>query len=297
MFKIEKDTLFLARHFKYINNRIFKLIIPPIHLHGDEKIELEALKECLSLGISSNVSLEYAKKHGLKHSKVSQYEGGREVIYERDMSLKGKSFANVRNERNNFLKRVKQGEIEIAFDYPYEKLSALNDLWVSQKGRDYGEYGYVIKNIDMFKDHVRNMTLLSEGVPIASELYVCFNDHTWYCSSAISDYNNPLSYGAQRQMYINVFDFVDGLQRVLPGGWTEQGLRRAKLSIPNKVLTKARATPFIKLDDDYWLRIESLKGKGETPKVSEKESKKVKDWHKGCDPDFLLGDLTNTKKS
>ena len=85
LFKIEKDTLFLARHFKYINNRIFKLIIPPIHLHGDEKIELEALKECLSLGISSNVSLEYAKKHGLKHSKVSQYEGGREVIYERDI--------------------------------------------------------------------------------------------------------------------------------------------------------------------------------------------------------------------
>ena len=287
LFKIEHETLFLARHFKYINNKIFKLMIPPIHLHGDEQIEFLALNECLSAGISSNATKEYAQKHKLKYATLSQYVVAREVMYERDMNLGGKRYQNIRHERRKFFKRIEQKETELVLDYPYEKLMPLNEVWIKQKGKDYGEYGYVIKNIEFFKDYVRNITLLSNGKPIASQLYVIFNEHTWYCSSAISDFENPYSHGAQRQMYINIFDYVEKLQRVLPGGWTEDGLRKSKLSIPNKILTRVRLKPYVQLDEDYWQRIELLKGKSKKSKVSVKDSP-MKDWQHGYELDYLI---------
>ena len=297
LFKIENDTLLLARHFKYINNRIFKLMIPPIHLHGDVNVELEALRQCLSNGISSNVTKEYAQKHKLKYATLSQYVGAREIMYERGMDLSGKKFKKQRNERNKFINRISRGETELVLDHPYENLRELNEIWSSQKGKDYGEYGYVIKNIEVFKDHVRNLTLLCNGTPIVSQLYICFNDHTWYCSSAISDFENPYSHGVQRQMDISIFDYVQGLQRVLIGGWTEDGLRRSKLSIPHTLLTKVRAKPFVKLEDEYWMKIEELKGKkaGKKPKTPKTE-RAMKDWQNGYELDYLISLENDFKK-
>lgn len=274
LFKTEHDTLLLARHFKYINNKIFKLMIPPIHLHGDEQVELQALLQCLKKGIDSNVTKEYAIKHGLEFSTVSQFVGGREVIYEKDaMNLEGKDYRKLRYERNRFKKLLETEGITLVLDHPYDDLRKLNEKWIALKGKDYGEFGYVIENRRFFHPHIRNFTLLSEGLPIASQLYVSFTDHTWYCSASITDFEHPHSLRVQRSMKIEVFNHVEGLERILTGGWTEEGLRESKTTIPHKILTKVRARGYSKLDADYWQRIELLKGKpAKKPKKPKKPS-------------------------
>ena len=149
-FGIIDDCLCVLKK-KYISNPVLYLIMPPIHIKGDIKKELDLISLFASHGVKTYLSCEDLDIYNIKPNDCNKITNNFEFIYDSKLfvediyKLKDSSYGNIRYYINNFKKNIDNIILDcrnttnndIVFK---SKLNNLYKDWTSLKGLKADNY-------------------------------------------------------------------------------------------------------------------------------------------------------------